>query len=611
MSSEAHSIILVAPVVLLAAAVIAVPIFKRIGLGSVLGYLIAGLIIGPFGFAFFQDSTAILHIAELGIVMYLFVIGLEMQPSHLWSLRREIFGLGTLQIIICALALTGVGLLFGFIWQVAFIGAAGFVLTSTAIVMQLLGDRGDLTQPRGQKIVAILLFEDLLIVPLLAIVAFMAPNHVVESTSVRLENIGIGLLAIAGLIAAGYWLLNPLFRLLAAAKAREVMTAAALLVVLGAALLMQVSGLTMAMGAFLAGVLLSESTFRHQIEADIEPFRGILLGLFFLGVGMSLDLSVVAQNWQLIVSGVIALMLAKALMIYIVARITKSSHTEALDRALLMAQGGEFAFVLFSAALSAQVIDSTVKSNLTAIVVLSMVLTPIVGIIFKRFTQAKTKVSLENIDIADGLSGSVLMIGFGRFGQVTSQLLLARGVDVTIIDNNTDMIRNAEKFGFKIYYGDGCRLDILHASGAATAQAIVVCVDSKETTNKIVELVTHEFPLAKLLVRSYDREHSLHLVKQKVDFMIRETFESAIKFGGVILQELGVDEDEVERITEEIRDLDNERFETEIAADDVNAGVGMQYTHTHHPRPTAPLIRPKQEGRILNKEDASDNESIN
>lgn len=611
MSSEAHSISLVALVVLLAAAVIAVPIFKRIGLGSVLGYLIAGLIIGPFGFAFFQDSAAILHIAELGIVMYLFVIGLEMQPSHLWSLRREIFGLGTLQIIICALALTGVGLLFGFTWQVAFIGAAGFVLTSTAIVMQLLGDRGDLTQPRGQKIVAILLFEDLLIVPLLAIVAFMAPNHVVESTSVRLENIGIGLLAIAGLIAAGYWLLNPLFRLLAAAKAREVMTAAALLVVLGAALLMQVSGLSMAMGAFLAGVLLSESTFRHQIEADIEPFRGILLGLFFLGVGMSLDLSVVAQNWQLIVSGVIALMLAKALMIYIVARVTKSSHTEALDRALLMAQGGEFAFVLFSAALSAQVIDSTVKSNLTAIVVLSMVLTPIVGIIFKRFTQAKTKVSLENIDIANGLSGSVLMIGFGRFGQVTSQLLLARGVDVTIIDNNTDMIRNAEKFGFKIYYGDGCRLDILHASGAATAQAIVVCVDSKETTNRIVELVTHEFPLAKLLVRSYDREHSLHLVKQKVDFMIRETFESAIKFGGVILQELGVDEDEVERITEEIRDLDNERFETEIAADDVNAGVGMQYTHTHHPRPTAPLIRPKQEGRILNKEDASDNESLN
>jgi glutathione-regulated potassium-efflux system protein KefB len=602
MSSEAHSISLIAPVVLLAAAVIAVPIFKRIGLGSVLGYLIAGLVIGPFGFAFFHDSASILHIAELGIVMYLFVIGLEMQPSHLWSLRREIFGLGTLQIIACALALTGVGLLFGFKWQVAFIGAAGFVLTSTAIVMQLLGDRGDIAQPQGQKIVAILLFEDLLIVPLLAIVAFMAPNHVVESTSARLENIGIGLIAIAGLIAAGYWLLNPLFRLLAAAKAREVMTAAALLVVLGAALLMQVSGLSMAMGAFLAGVLLSESTFRHQIEADIEPFRGILLGLFFLGVGMSLDLSVVKQNWQLIVSGVIAMMFAKSLMIYIVARITQSRHTEALDRALLMAQGGEFAFVLFSAALTAQVIDNTVKSNLTAIIVLSMVLTPILGILFKRFTETKDSVSLDNVDIAEGLSGSILMIGFGRFGQVTSQLLLARGVDVTIIDNDIDMIQNAEKFGFKIYYGDGCRLDILHASGASTAEAIVICVDSKQTTNRIVELVTHEFPLAKVLVRSYDREHSLHLVKQKVDYMIRETFESAIKFGEVILEQLGVDEDEVRMISNEIRERDNERFETEIAADDVYAGVGLQYSHSH-PRPTAPLIRPKQAGRILNGEE--------
>lgn len=603
MSSEAHSISLIAPVVLLAAAVVAVPIFKRIGLGSVLGYLIAGLIIGPFGFAFFHDSASILHIAELGIVMYLFVIGLEMQPSHLWSLRREIFGLGTLQIIACALALTGVGILFGFTWQVAFIGAAGFVLTSTAIVMQLLGDRGDIAQPKGQKIVAILLFEDLLIVPLLAIVAFMAPNHVVETTSTRLESIGIGLIAIAGLIAAGYWLLNPLFRLLAAAKAREVMTAAALLVVLGAALLMQVSGLSMAMGAFLAGVLLSESTFRHQIEADIEPFRGLLLGLFFLGVGMSLDLSVVAQNWQLIVSGVLAMMFAKALMIYIVARVTKSPHTEALDRALLMAQGGEFAFVLFAAAVSAQVIDNSVKSNLTAIVVLSMVLTPILGIIFKRFTETKDEINLDNVNIAEGLSGSVLMIGFGRFGQVTSQLLLARGVDVTIIDNDIDMIQNAEKFGFKIYYGDGCRLDILHASGASSAQAIVVCVDSKETTNRIVELVTHEFPLAKLLVRSYDREHSLYLVKQKVDYMIRETFESAIKFGGVILQELGVDEDEVQRISDEIRDRDDERFETEIAADDVYAGVGLQYTHSH-PRPTAPLIRPKKAARILNDAEA-------
>ena len=599
MSAEATSISLLSPVILLTAAVIAVPLIKRLGLSSILGYLIAGLIIGPFGLAFFYDSASILHIAELGIVMYLFVIGLEMRPSYLWSLRKEIFGLGALQISAGSLGLTAVGLVYGYSWQVSFVCAAGFVLTSTAIVMQLLGDRGDIAQPRGQKIVSILLFEDLLIVPLLAIVAFIAPNHVVESTSTRLQSIGVGLISIAGLIAAGYWLLNPLFRLLAAAKAREVMTAAALLVVLGAALLMQVSGLSMAMGAFLAGVLLSESTFRHQIEADIEPFRGILLGLFFLGVGMSLDLNVVKNNWALILSAVLLLMFVKASMIYLIARLTKSPHSEALDRALLMAQGGEFAFVLFTAAMSAQVISAVERSNLTAIVVLSMILTPIIGILFKRFTQTTEQTSLENIRIAEGLSGKVLMIGFGRFGQVSSQLLLARGIDVTIIDNDIDMIQNAERFGFKIYYGDGSRLDILHASGADTAEAIVVCVDHKETTNKIVELVQHEFPMAKLLVRSYDREHALHLAKQNVDYMIRETFESAMLFGGAILEELGVDQGDVEEISQEIRERDKERFETETAADDVYAGIGLQYTG---PRPTAPLITPKHTGQILNEE---------
>lgn len=599
MSAEATSISLLSPVILLTAAVIAVPLIKRLGLSSILGYLIAGLIIGPFGLAFFYDSASILHIAELGIVMYLFVIGLEMRPSYLWSLRKEIFGLGALQISAGSLGLTAVGLVYGYSWQVSFVCAAGFVLTSTAIVMQLLGDRGDIAQPRGQKIVSILLFEDLLIVPLLAIVAFIAPNHVVESTSTRLQSIGVGLISIAGLIAAGYWLLNPLFRLLAAAKAREVMTAAALLVVLGAALLMQVSGLSMAMGAFLAGVLLSESTFRHQIEADIEPFRGILLGLFFLGVGMSLDLNVVKNNWALILSAVLLLMFVKASMIYLIARLTKSPHSEALDRALLMAQGGEFAFVLFTAAMSAQVISVVERSNLTAIVVLSMILTPIIGILFKRFTQTTEQTSLENIRIAEGLSGKVLMIGFGRFGQVSSQLLLARGIDVTIIDNDIDMIQNAERFGFKIYYGDGSRLDILHASGADTAEAIVVCVDHKETTNKIVELVQHEFPMAKLLVRSYDREHALHLAKQNVDYMIRETFESAMLFGGAILEELGVDQGDVEEISQEIRERDKERFGTEIAADDVYAGIGLQYTG---PRPTAPLITPNHIGQILNED---------
>jgi glutathione-regulated potassium-efflux system protein KefB len=601
LATEAVSSDLIKVVALLGAAVVAVPIFRRLGLGSVLGYLAAGLVIGPFGFAWFSDPQSILHVAELGVVMFLFVIGLEMQPSHLWSLRRQIFGLGSLQILLCTIALTGVGLAFGFSLPVSFVGAAGFVLTSTAIVMQLLGERGDIALPRGQKIVSVLLFEDLLIVPLLAVVAFMSPVVPDHADGSRWISIGIGVASLAGLIAAGIWLLNPLFRVLASAKAREVMTAAALLVVLGSALLMQIGGLSMAMGAFLAGVLLSESTFRHQIEADIEPFRGILLGLFFLSVGMSLDLSVVAGNWQLIVSGVLAMMAVKALCIYAVARATHSPHGEALDRAVLMAQGGEFAFVLFSAAAAARVIDATVNANLTAIVVLSMVLTPLFVIVLRRLTP-KVQESLEGIDEARGLSGSVLIIGFGRFGQVMSQSLLARDVDVTIIDTDIEMIRSAEEFGFKIYYGDGTRLDVLHSSGADKARAIAVCIDDKLAATRIVELAKAEFPQARLLVRSYDREHSLELIKAGVDYQIRETFESAVNFGAAALLELGVSEEDAERIATEIRRRDAERFELEMAGGNLQAGAGMMLNNTA-PKPT-PFTTPRREGQALNEETA-------
>lgn len=599
MAAELVSTDLVKVVALLGAAVVVVPIFRRLGLGSVLGYLAAGLLIGPFGFGWFSDPQSILHVAELGVVMFLFVIGLEMRPSHLWSLRRQIFGLGALQIVLCTAALSGVGLAFGFSLPVAFAGAAGFVMTSTAIVMQLLGERGDIALPRGQKMVSILLFEDLLIVPLLALIAFMSPLAEHASGS-RWTGIGIGIAALAGLIAAGIWLLNPLFRILAAAKAREVMTAAALLVVLGAALLMQIGGLSMAMGAFLAGVLLSESTFRHQIEADIEPFRGILLGLFFLSVGMSLDLAVVAGNWPLILSGVLAMMATKALCIYIVARVTHSPHAEALDRAVLMAQGGEFAFVLFSAAASARVIDATVNANLTAIVVLSMVLTPLFVIVLKRLTP-KVQASLEGVEEANGLTGSVLIIGFGRFGQVMSQSLLARDVDVTIIDSDIEMIRSAEEFGFKIYYGDGTRLDVLHSSGADSARAIAVCIDDRAATTRIVELARHQFPQARLLVRSYDREHSLELINAGVDYQIRETFESAVDFGAAALVELGVPADEAERIATEIRRRDAERFEIEMAGG-LRAGAGLMHNNTS-PKPT-PFTTPKREGQALSEETA-------
>jgi glutathione-regulated potassium-efflux system protein KefB len=471
--------------------------------------------------------------------------------------------------------------------------------------MQILQERGELATKQGQKIVSILLFEDLLIVPLLALVAFMSPlPH--EDGGGRWLGVATAVAALAGLIAAGIWLLNPLFRLLAAAKAREVMTAAALLVVLGAALLMEVGGLSMAMGAFLAGVLLSESTFRHQLEADIEPFRGILLGLFFLAVGMALDLSVVARNWPLIATGVVAMMAVKALCVYAVARFTRSSHADALDRAVLMAQGGEFAFVLYAAAQVAGVIDGPANANLTAIVVLSMALTPLVVLLARSFIRRDAEQSMDGIDEADGLGGSVLIIGFGRFGQVMSQALLARDVDVTIIDTDIEMIRSAGEFGFKVYYGDGRRLDVLHASGAGSARAIAVCIDNRVAANQIAELCRGQFPQAKLLVRAFDREHALELVALDVDYHIRETFESAVRFGQAALEALDVDADEAARVSEEVRRLDAERFSLEVAAGDVRAGRPLIIGNTAPATPT-PFTTPRRESQRLDRggEDAT------
>ena len=561
---------LVRVVTLLAAAVIAVPLFKRLGLGSVLGYLAADLIIGPFGLKFFDDPQAIIHVAELGVVMFLFVIGLEMKPSHLWNLRRQIFGLGSMQVILAAAMLTFVGIAFGYPWQVAFVSASGFVLTSTAIVMQVLGERHELATPQGQSMVSILLFEDLLIVPLLAVVAFMAPTVPTATADTSLwMKLGMAALSLAILVAAGRWLLNPMFGILAKSKAREVMTAAALLVVLGAALLMEWGGLSMAMGAFLAGVLLSESSFRHQLEADIEPFRGLLLGLFFLGVGMALDLNVVAQNWKLIISGVLALMAAKAAVIYGVARLAKSSHADALERAVLMAQGGEFAFVLFSAAASQGVISGTVNANMTAIVVLSMALTPLFLIIHGRFSR-KSGINLEGVESLNGdeaLRGNVLIIGFGRVGQIASQAPIAYGAQISIIDNNPDIIRQADKDGFKVYYGDGAREDILHAAGAENADCILICIDDAHATTRIVEIAKHVCPNTRLIVRAFDREHAFELVKAQADFFVRETFEAAMSIGNEAVKMLGADESQSAEICERVRRIDKERFALEVAGD--------------------------------------------
>lgn len=557
-----QNIDLIQVVALLAAGVIAVPIFKRAGLGSVLGYLAAGLAIGPFGFRLIADPESILQVSELGVVLFLFIVGLEMEPSRLWALRKQIFGLGVAQVILCGVLLTGVGVLLGFSPAIAFVAGMGFVLTSTAVVMQLLTERGDLATPGGQKIVSILLLEDLAIVPLLAIVALISPHTEVASATPVWLTILIAIGCIAALNLIGRWVLNPFFRILASAQAREVMTAAALLVVLGAALLFQVGGLSMAMGAFLAGVLLSTSTFRHQLEADIEPFRGILLGLFFLAVGMSLDLNVVAANWQVIALSVVCYMVVKGGAIFGLARFLKSSFPQAIERALLMAQGGEFAFVLFTTAAASGLITHEQQAIFSATVIISMVLTPLTIQSLRLIPMPGQ--SFEGVEAANGLSGDVLIIGFGRFGQIASQALLAKGHKIATIDTDTDMIRAAGQFGFKVYYGDGTRLDILRAAGIETVDVVIIAIDKKDEAVRIAELIRDEYPLIKVMARAFDRGHALALEKAGVEFEIRELFESALALSAETLRALGSDDNEIADVIQGVRDRDRQRFNAQL-----------------------------------------------
>jgi glutathione-regulated potassium-efflux system protein KefB len=566
MPVEHHGIDLLPVITLLAAAVIAAPLFKRLGLGSVLGYLAGGVAIGPFGLRVFTDPGSILQVAELGVVMFLFIVGLEMRPSRLWGMRRQIFGLGLVQVISCALAVTAVGVATGFPVASSFVAGAGFVLTSTAIVMQLLEERRELGSVSGQRMVSILLLEDLMIVPLLAIVALLAPlapGQPAAHGGFNAGAIGIALASIAALIFVGRHLVNPLFGLLANSHAREVMTAAALLVVLGAAYAMELGGLSMALGAFVAGVLLSESSYRHQLEADVQPFRGVLLGLFFLAVGMSLDLHVVTSNWRTVLFYVAAYMTAKALMVYTVARLFRAPHNQAVDRAVFMAQGGEFAFVLYAAAASAGIINAVQNAMLTAVIIVSMAITPI-AIAGLNFVRGRHKTSAEGREEPDGLTAAALVIGFGRVGQIVSQFLLARGDDLGIIDTDVEMIDVARDLDFNVYYGDGTRLDILQAAGAAQARVVVVCVDRAEDATKITELMKAEFPHVRVIARARDRVHSMELIRAGVDFQVRETFESAVVLGAAALRGLGSNQAQIAEITQRLRAKDQERLQREL-----------------------------------------------
>ena len=594
---------LIKTVVLLATSVTIVPLFKRIGLGSVLGYLVAGCLIGPSVFGVVKDAESVLHMAELGVVMFLFIIGLEMHPERLGAMRKAIFGRGFLQVGLCGALLTFAGIyILNLPKEVAFITGMSFTLSSTAIVMQVLEERGITNTPKGQRVISTLIFEDLSIVPLLASIAFLTPEtkHIEHQTN--WTSIAIALGAVVGLVVAGKWLMNPIFRLISKAHIREMMTAAALLVVLGAALAMEASGLSMAMGAFVAGVMLSESAFRHQLEADIEPFRGLLLGLFFMGVGMSLDLSLVFNDAVWLLGIVCLYIVGKALAVYTVARITKLDRTESVGRMTIMAHGGEFAFVLFSAATTAGVMTKDQNATFTAAVIISMLFSPLIGLLMRKINQRKSANQEEKVDTSDldpivDLEDSVLVIGFGRFSQIVWQSLLVRGINVSVIDRNIENIRAAAKFGFKVYYGDGVRLDVLRAAGIEKAKCVVIGINDTQRIENIVENLKDAYPKLPILARTYDRQTTVSLIKQDVDFIVRETFESALTLSHAALMQLGVNKIEADEVIAEVRYLDQERLNEEVLHG-FSTDIIRKYWMPK------PFVKPHSDAEALNEETA-------
>ncbi|MAZ19211.1 MAG: potassium transporter TrkA [Ahrensia sp.] len=578
---------------LLGGAVVAAPLFKRIGLGTVLGYLAAGIVIGPIG-RMITESEEILNVAELGVVFLLFVIGLEIKPSRLWELRRDIFGLGLTQVVLTGIALTALAMAIpGFDFGASVVIGFGLALSSTAFALQVLEERGEINRRHGRKSFAILLFQDLAIVPLLAVLPFVA-SSAPDVGGNALADFMIAIVAVAALVIAGRYALNPLFQIIARTGAREAMIAAALLVVIGSALLMQVAGLSMAMGAFIAGVMLAESSYRHELEADIEPFRGLLLGLFFMAIGMSLNLPVIVDNWLAILVAVPILMAVKAAIIYVLCRLFGSDHEVSVRTALILPQGGEFGFVLFSAAVALGVFDSAMASLLVSVVTLSMALTPL-SVMAGRFL-VREEAQEEMDEDFDGAGADVLMVGFSRFGQIASQILLAGGSDVTIIDHSVDRVRSAQTFGFRIYFGDGTRKDVLEAAGIKRAKIVAVCTHKKEITDKIVDLVQSEYPDAKLFVRSYDRAHTLELRARGVDYEMRETFKSGLEFGQRTLEALGSAQDLARAIAEDVEKRDAERLRIQ-QAEGIFAGGHMLHTRPVTPEP---LTKPRREAKVIN-----------
>ncbi len=574
-------------IVFLAATVVAVPIAKRLRLGSVVGYLAAGAAVGPQGLALLGSGEDVLHVAELGVVLLLFVIGLELDPQKLWRMKRDIFGLGTAQVILTGCCLYAIARLAGFSNSLALVGGFGLALSSTAFALQILQERAQLSSAYGQRAFGILLLQDMAIVPLLAMVTLLAPSNSGSEAVSVVEEIVIIAAAVAAVILAGRYLVSPVFELLASSHAREVMLTAALLVALGSAGIMHSVGLSMALGAFLAGVLLAESSFRHTLEADIEPFRSLLMGLFFVAVGMSLDFELVISNWTYVALGVAVVMSVKGVFLWALARATGSRNSDALRIAVTLPQGGEFAFVLFTSAVSFSVMEYQTANMLNAIVILTMLLTPVGGLILEAIAARLKARGVENpsIESFGEAAPTVIVLGFGRFGMVAAQVLTSEGVEVTAIDLRPDRIANARKLGYKVYYGDVTRRDVLLAAGAGKAALIAMCIENDKVMGKAIDVVREEFPDALIFCRATDRAHALDLAKRGVDFQVREIFESSMLFGRAALEALGTPSDRIDQIEDDVRERDRERLLLQLEQDDINAGADRMQAITPSKRP--------------------------
>lgn len=562
--------------IFLAAAVIAVPVSKRLGLGSVLGYLMAGLIIGPWGLGFITNVMDILKFAEFGVVLLLFIIGLELQPSRLWTMRKQVFGLGTAQVAGSGLTLTTAGLFLGLPPTVAAIAGVTLALSSTAFALQILSEKNQLTTRHGRSGFALLLFQDIAVIPLIAIVPLLgAASADIEAGEVAVRVVTI-IAVLAAFLIGGRFFLRYAFRLIAMTGLPEVFTAAALLIVIGAAVLMESVGISMALGAFLAGVLLADSEYRHELEANIDPFKGLLLGLFFIAVGMSVNIGLLLER-PLVVLGLVAgLFVINGLILSTLARLNGLNTIGGLWIAATLSQGGEFGFVIFSMAFDAGIMSREIADLLILVVSLSMAATPLLVLAVEAY-QKRMKSSAEErpADFPDQ-ENQVIIAGLGRFGQIVARILMAKGISVTALDANPGQVELLRRFGRTVYYGDASRLDVLRAAGADHAEIFVLALEDEERSLTTARMVKKHFPHLKIYARARDRTHAYKLMEIGVDALERETFHSSLEISLQVLKGLGLSDFQAGKIVERFREHDVQQlYEHQASYQDEGAMIEL------------------------------------